>query len=151
MLVYRSTKRYPHSAGLSCAFRQWRAASHCQHLHGYALAVRVEFEATRLDGRNWVVDFGGLKTFKAWLERTFDHKTLVATDDPEIDWFREGHKRGILDLLEVPATGCERFAEMIFKEAELWLFQQDLADRCRVALVEVSEHEGNSAIVTRQA
>lgn len=36
-----------------------------------------------------VVDFGGLKELRAILEGTFDHKTVVAADDPELAWFRE--------------------------------------------------------------
>lgn len=150
-VVFRSTKTYGHNAGLSAAFRQWRAESHCRLIHGYALSVRFEFEAADLDARNWVVDFGSLKSLKGMLETTFDHKTLVASDDPEIEWFREGHRRGILDMVEVPATGCEKFAEMIFEATECWLRDNGYAPRCRVALVEVSEHEGNSAIFTRAA
>ena len=33
--LYRSTKRYSQEEGLSCCFRQWRAAhSHCRLIHG---------------------------------------------------------------------------------------------------------------------
>ena len=42
---YVSTKTYGHEVGLSCAFRQHKADSHCAKLHGYALSVKVEFEA----------------------------------------------------------------------------------------------------------
>ena len=59
MAVFRSTKTYGHEMGFSCAFRQHRADSHCRLVHGYALAFHFEFEATELDVRNWVVDFGG--------------------------------------------------------------------------------------------
>ncbi len=32
--IYRSTKSYDHSEGLSCCFRQWRAThSHCSLVH----------------------------------------------------------------------------------------------------------------------
>lgn len=148
MLTYRSTKTYGHEAGFSCAFRQWRAESHCHFVHGYALAFRLEFETTDLDARNWVVDFGSLKSFKQWLADTFDHKTVVAEDDPELAWFEEGNRRGVLDLVVVPATGCERFAEYVLGAAETWLEANGYAPRCRVALVEVREHSGNSAIVT---
>lgn len=50
-MTYKSTKLYGHEIGLSAAFRQWRAESHCRFLHGYALAVRFEFEADELDVR----------------------------------------------------------------------------------------------------
>ena len=35
--MYRSTKTYGNERGLSCAFRQWRADSHCNLIHGYSL------------------------------------------------------------------------------------------------------------------
>lgn len=146
-MKFVSTKTYGHNVGLSAAFRQWRAESHCRFLHGYSLAIRFEFEAADLDARNWVVDFGSLKSLKGWLENTFDHKTIVAEDDPEIEWFREGHKRGLLDLVVLPATGCERFAEIIFGAAEVWLADNGYSPRCRLASVEVMEHGANSAIV----
>ena len=50
-VLYRSTKLYDHNEGLSCCFRQWRAEhSHCQQVHGYALAFRFVFATDRLDG-----------------------------------------------------------------------------------------------------
>lgn len=145
-MFYRSTKTFGHNVGLSAAFRQWKAKSHCNLLHGYALEVRIEFEAEGLDERNWVVDFGSLKDLKAVLQNLFDHKTLVAEDDPEMEWFLEADKRGILDLVIVPATGCERFAEMVFKATDRWLRATGYSPRCRVAQVEVREHGANSAI-----
>lgn len=66
--IYRSTKTFGHECGFSVAFRQWRAESHCRLLHGYALAFKFTFEAEELDVRNWVVDFGALKSLKGILE-----------------------------------------------------------------------------------
>jgi len=146
-MTYISTKTYGHAVGLSCAFRQWRAKhSHCQYLHGYALSVRLEFETEDLDSRNWVVDFGGLKELKGKLEQTFDHKTVVAHDDPLMDWFVKGEELGLLDLVILDDVGCERFAEHVYHLADNWLHANDYAPRCRVSLVEVREHGANSAI-----
>lgn len=146
MPLYQSTKTYGHSLGLSSAFRQWRADSHCRFLHGYALQVKFTFQTHELDVRNWCVDFGGLKSLEQMLRDTFDHKTLVAEDDPMIATFRELHVAGLIDMVTVPATGCERFAEMIYECAEQWLVDAGFAPRCQVVSVEVSEHGGNSAI-----
>ena len=120
---YISTKTWGHDIGLSACFRQWRADSHCKYLHGYALAVRVEFEAGELDERNWVVDFGNLKSFKTLLENTFDHRLLVAEDDPERDMFQHLAQTGLARVVFVRATGCEAFAEMIYPSgaALVWL------------------------------
>ena len=147
-MSYRSTKTYGHEIGLSAAFRQWRAESHCRLLHGYSLAFRFEFEADELDCRNWVVDFGGLKGLKGMLEDNFDHKTLVAEDDPEIEWFKEAAKRGILELVVLPAAGCEKFAEFVFEATTMWLKDAGFSPRCRLVSVEVKEHGANSAIFT---
>lgn len=145
---FRSTKTYGREIGLSCAFRQWRAESHCRLIHGYAIAVHLEFEADALDENHWVVDFGALRSFRAILEDQFDHVLLVAEDDPERGWFEEAHARGIARVRVVPATGCERFAEMILAEAGNWLRDNGYAPRVRIARVEVREHGANSAIAT---
>jgi 6-pyruvoyltetrahydropterin/6-carboxytetrahydropterin synthase len=143
--MFISTKTYGHDLGLSCAFRQWRADSHCRHLHGYALAIHLEFEADELDVRNWVVDFGSLKSFKQQLVDTFDHKTLVAKDDPAYSCFEDLHRKGIIQMVDVPATGCEAFARLIFECADLWLRDAGYTPRVRVHAVEVREHGANSA------
>lgn len=145
-MTFRSTKTFGHEIGLSAAFRQWRAESHCRLIHGYALAIRLEFEAEELDVRNWVVDFGSLKSLKGMLEDTFDHKLLVAEDDPWISKFKELEKFGLAEVVVVPATGCEKFAEMIHECVEIWLKDNGYAPRCRIVSVEVSEHGANSAI-----
>jgi 6-pyruvoyltetrahydropterin/6-carboxytetrahydropterin synthase len=148
-MTYQSTKVYGHELGLSSAFRQWKANSHCSKLHGYALSVKFVFEASELDCTNWVVDFGGLRSLKGLLEDTFDHKTLVSEDDPDMEWFKEAAKRRIIDLVVVPATGCEKFAELIFECAEQWLKDAGFSPRCWLVSVEVKEHGANSAIFSR--
>ena len=148
-MTYKSTKTYGHDLGFSCAFRQWRADSHCRFVHGYALAFRFEFEADELDARNWVVDFGGLKPLKAMLEDTFDHKTVISEDDPHLEYFKQGHDMGVLDLVVVPAGGCEMFAELVYEVTEQWLKDAGFSPRCRLVSVEVKEHGSNSAIFAR--
>lgn len=146
--MYQSTKTYGAELGLSVAFRQWHADSHCRFLHGYALAIKFVFEASELDARNWVVDFGALKSLKWQLEDTFDHKTLVAEDDPEIEAFCDMHARDTINMVVVPATGCEKFAELIFGVTEVWLRDTGYTPRVRLVSVEVREHGANSAIYT---
>jgi 6-pyruvoyltetrahydropterin/6-carboxytetrahydropterin synthase len=145
-MPFKSTKTYGHEIGLSAAFRQWKAQSHCRLVHGYALAVRIVFGAVALDERNWVVDFGSLKSFKGMLENTFDHKLLVAEDDPHLAFFQQGHDIGVMEIVIVERTGCEAFAQLIYEYAELWLKDNGYASRCHVAEVEVKEHGANSAI-----
>lgn len=144
--MYRSTKTYGHNLGLSAVFRQHKANSHCNKLHGYALAFRFEFEATELDDRNWVVDFGDLKALKAMLEDTFDHKTVVAATDPELAFFQTMREHGLIDIMVTNAVGCEAFAKLAWEYADHVLKTQGYKPRVRVASVECMEHGANSAI-----
>ena len=144
---FYSGKTYSHATGHSCAFRQWRADSHCNLIHGYALQFELKFGG-ELDERNWIVDFGGLKPLKNWLAEMFDHTYLVAEDDPELETFKQLQEKNLVDLRIVPATGCERFAEMVFDFAQDLV--NDLTDcRCWVKEVTVREHGHNSATVER--
>jgi 6-pyruvoyltetrahydropterin/6-carboxytetrahydropterin synthase len=146
---FLSTKTFGHEIGLSAAFRQWRAESHCRLIHGYALAIKFTFGCTDLDVRNWVVDFGSLKSLKQRLEDTFDHKLLVAEDDPHLEVFQDLGRMGLADIVIVPATGCERFAELILESTDVWLKDAGYYPRCWVESVEVREHGANSAIAIR--
>ena len=144
---FYSGKTYSHATGHSCAFRQWRADSHCNLIHGYALQFELKFGG-ELDERKWIVDFGGLKPLKNWLAEMFDHTYLVAEDDPELETFKQLQEKNLVDLRIVPATGCERFAEMVFDFAQDLV--EDLTDgRCWVQEVTVREHGHNSATVER--
>lgn len=143
---YQSTKLFNHDRGFSCAFRQWRAQSHCRLIHGYALAFKFVFESDTLDIRNWVVDFGGMKDLEQILRDNFDHTTIIAEDDPHIEYFRQGHEAGVLRLVEFPAGGCEKFAEYVFSVTEQWLKDAGYP-HVTLKMVEVSEHGANSARV----
>lgn len=159
MAKFYSTKTYGNDRGLSCAFRQWRSThSHCSLLHGYSIGVRIVFECETLDERNWVMDFGGLDKFKAWLNHMFDHTLLVAEDDPHLETFQQlnaiggGYKDlGLSDLRIVPGVGCERFSELAYNKLAEMLDEdrkngQLLNKTVRVKSVEVFEHGANSAI-----
>lgn len=143
-MKYLSTKKF--ETGFSCAFRQWKAESHCKLIHGYALSFKFVFEADELDYRNWVVDFGSLKSLKGILEDTFDHTTVIAENDPHLEYFKEGEKLGVLRLVVIPDGGCEKFAEYVYEVADTWLSDNGYKPRCQLVSVEVSEHGANSAI-----
>lgn len=153
MLQFSSTKTYTHEEGLSCCFRQWRAKdTHCQYLHGYALKVQIEFWSLKLDDRNWVVNFGDMKDIKAWLKETFDHKTVIAEDDPALKVFQDmnrsqGPGGKLVQLVVLPHVGMEKFAEHIFFFAEEWLKERGYDKRVCVHHVAIWEHATNSATV----
>ena len=144
-MAYRSTKTYGHNIGLSACFRQPNAKSHCKLLHGYSLAFKFTFEATELDDNNWVVDFGGLKRLKKWLEDNFDHKVVLDEMDPNLHHFHVLEDAGLCELNIVNGVGVEMFAKHAWTYANK-LVSEMTDGRCRCIEVECSEHGANSAI-----
>lgn len=104
------------------------------------------FEAWELDRHGWVIDFGSLKQIKAMLVRTYDHRTVICWDDPELSRFRELQKAGVCDLTVMDAVGCEAFAAQVFKFIDLWLDAAGQKPRVRCVSVECREHGANSAV-----
>lgn len=150
---FACSKTYTHATGLSCVFRQHRAKSHCRFLHGYALQVKLIFQCDERDDNGWVIDFGSLKPVKEWLTLTFDHRTLMAIDDPQIKVYEDLARRELIQLTRVERTGCEGFAEMIFDHVDRFLsYEHEIRARnVRVSSVEVKEHETNGAICYRKS
>jgi len=134
----------------SAAFRQWRSThSHCQYIHGYNLTADITFEADELDERNWVADFGGLKDLKKTLEHTFDHKLVVAADDPQLDLLKQLDEAGVAQVVVLQAgVGCERFAEFVLKTADTFI-DEATDGRVRVKSVQINEHDKNFATCHR--
>jgi len=146
-MKYRSIKTYGTDLGLSCCFRQWRAEhSHCSLLHGYSIGVRLTFEADILDKNNWAYDFGNCKWIKDFLVDTFDHKTIVAEDDPKKLLFKDLEMAGVLKLTILPSTGCEKFAEYIYEYVSAHLLS---SDRVQLISCEVFEHGANSGVMLK--
>lgn len=143
--VLRSTKTYDHSEGLSCCFRQWRSASHCRLIHGYALAFRFVFAARELDECNWCFDFGAMKPVRTWLHEMFDHTMLVSRDDPQVFKFAELAEAGLIKLKILPSVGCEAVSAFVFEYVAEFVAAQT-KNRVWLESVEVREHGGNSAI-----
>ena len=136
----------------SAAFRQWKAThSHCQYIHGYNLTADVTFETDQLDDKNWCADFGGFKDLKFMLANTFDHKLVVAGDDPQLDLFKTLDIAGVAQLVILPGgVGCERFAEFVLKTADTFIDESTLG-RVRVKSVQINEHGDNFATCYRQS
>ena len=151
MPKYQSTKIFD---GFSCCFRQWKAKStHCRFLHGYGISFKVTFEG-KLDERNWVWDFGGMKRAKtkidglqpkAWMDYMFDHTVIIAKDDPEIEFFNTLNDCGVIQLREIEATGAEKFSEFIFHKLNNFV-KKETNERVHIVKVEFMEHGKNSAI-----
>ena len=151
-MKYRSTKTFREIGPV--AYRQWRADSHCKYLHGYALSFHFEFESDTLDVRNWVVDYGSLKTLKVKLEEWFDHTLLIAEDDPAREQLEALGKAGLAQPVFVERTGCEGLATFLMDYIEeYWLPENGYKTTDREVVcsrVEVRETRANMAYITRE-
>lgn len=144
---YTSTKEY-HDA-FPCAYRQWRADSHCNMIHGYSFSMKFYFGTDHLDVRNWAADYGGLKELKKILEDQFDHTLLVASDDPELETFKMLQEKKMAKLTILPKLGCEGLADMLYKYVN-GVYIPDMwgpgeAERLWCYRVEVRETQSNMA------
>lgn len=142
MSKYISTKNF---IGFPCTHRQWAAESHCRFVHGYSRSFYFEFEASELTKEGWVVDFGGLKDVKAWLDYMFDHTFLASHDDPKLDLFKEMDKEGIIQLRVLPNAGMEGTAHFVYEKVNE-MIKEKTNGRAWVTRVECRENEKNSAI-----
>ena len=145
MAKYISTKTYKQLGPV--AYRQWRADSHCNMIHGYALSFHFEFESDTLDVRNWVMDFGGLKPLKDLLEDWFDHTLLVAQDDPMREHLLDLGRNRLAKITEVEKTGCEGIADFLYEYVNtIFLPGYGEKDRIWCSRVEVRETDSNMAM-----
>lgn len=142
MAIFYSTKRFK---GFPCTHRQWKAVSHCKFVHGYSREFYFEFAAKELTQEQWVVDFGGLKDVKNWLEYMFDHTFLVAEDDPFFTNFKNLDKAGVIQMRTLPNVGMEGTAEFVYNHVNQ-MIQEQTDGRAWVTKIEVRENEKNSAI-----
>ena len=76
--------------------------------------------------------------------REFDHKTLVASDDPALPEFKKLSDNDVIDMVIVDATGAEMFAKMAMDYSSK-IIEEIYGDRCWVESVTVREHGSNSA------
>lgn len=148
-MIYKYTSTKEFVDAFPCAYRQWKADSHCNLIHGYAFSMKFYFGTNDLDVRNWVADYGGLKELKEVLQSQFDHTTLVAEDDPELSWYKEGAEHGVMKLTILPKLGCEGLADMLYKYVN-GVYIPDMwgpgeANRLWCYRVEVRETQSNMA------
>ena len=144
---YTSTKTYTNIA--PCAYRQHRADTHCNKIHGYAFSFHFEFESDELDVRNWVTDYGGLRPLKEQLEDWFDHTLLLAQDDPQYAEIKRLGEIGLAKITEVEATGCEALAAFLYEWVNtIFLPNSGDGERVWCARVEVRETPSNMAYVS---
>jgi 6-pyruvoyltetrahydropterin/6-carboxytetrahydropterin synthase len=150
--MYYSTKKF---GPISTGHRQWRAAeirdsSRCAWAHGYGRYVELTFAASELDARGWVVDFGGLRNVKSFLDHEWDHRLLLSSDDPLLAEFLALDKLGgcnvnVMDVTKGWGPGIEQSCKFVYDHIEPLITKQT-EGRCTIAKVQIWEHEKNTAI-----
>tara|TARA_Y100001951_G_C11241663_1_gene240876 strand:- start:50 stop:550 length:501 start_codon:yes stop_codon:yes gene_type:complete len=143
---FTSTKRF---GPISVGHRQWRDKGHCKFAHGYGRYVEFTFACEELDDKGWVMDFGGLKDVKKRIEKEWDHRMLIASDDPLLDIFKELHgKNGVdLNIMNVElgwGPGIEASCKFMYDTISTIITVQT-DGRVWIKKVQIWEHENNSA------
>ena len=69
----------------------------------------------------------------------------IENTSPELETFKKLNEKGLIQLVIIPAVGCEKFAEYIYEKINPIIKEQS-DDKVRIMSVEVREHESNSAI-----
>ena len=142
-MKFKSTKRF---GPISTGHRQWKHKGHCSYVHGYGRYVRLTFEASELDERGWVMDFGDLKDIKRWIEAEWDHKVLIASDDPLLQQLKELESHGGILLNVLPDgyyPGIEESCRYLYDMLSP-MIQKKTNNRVVITRVEIWEHENNS-------
>ena len=143
-MKYKSSKRF---GPITTGHRQWRDKGHCSYVHGYGRYVRLTFEATELDERGWVMDFGDLRDVKSWIESEWDHRTLIAADDPVIPELKALEKVGGINLNILPKgylPGIEESCRYLYDRLNP-VIQRKTNNRVEITRVEIWETEKNQA------
>ena len=147
-MAYKSTKKL---GPISVGHRQWKDQGHCAWVHGYGRYIQFTFEG-ELDHRQWVMDFGDQRDVKQWLEDQWDHRLLLASDDPHISDFEKMHELGtmninIMDVTKGWGPGIEASCKFVFDHVSP-LIDKKTEGRVKLVQVEIWEHERNSAVYT---
>ena len=147
-MKYKSSKRF---GPITTGHRQWRDKGHCSYVHGYGRYVRLTFEAIELDERGWVMDFGDLKDVKSWIESEWDHRTLIAADDPAIPELKTLEEVGGINLNILPEgylPGIEESCRYLYDKLNP-VIQRKTNNRVEITRVEIWETEKNQAEYVR--
>jgi 6-pyruvoyltetrahydropterin/6-carboxytetrahydropterin synthase len=72
----------------------------CSHLHGHNGRVLITIEASELDGRGMVLDFGDIKrVVSTWIDEHLDHQMVLRRDDPAVPMLKQlGEPMFLMDV-----------------------------------------------------
>ncbi|KDM90808.1 6-carboxytetrahydropterin synthase [Photobacterium galatheae] len=135
---------------LPCSHRAWAQQGKCSFLHGYERVFTIEFGCNELEkDTGFVIDFGAMKTIRALLQDQFDHTTVIAENDPELELFQALSEKQIIDLRVMHHPGMEGAAEWVFHNVDA-LVKRQTNHRVHVLKVEARESRKNAVTFTPQ-
>lgn len=120
-------------------------SGHCRFIHGHNWTIEAQFIALETDENGFVMDFGKLKSFRAFLETEFDHALVLSETDPllaAVEKFTAEH--GIENIKTVPDCSCEGLANLFFK-ALTRIVHEETQGRACVKSLTLHEDSKNSA------
>jgi 6-pyruvoyltetrahydropterin/6-carboxytetrahydropterin synthase len=133
-------------ADIPFAHRQHRHSGHCAFIHGHNWSLTFTFACREPDENGFVVDFGGLKFIRLWIEKNLDHACLFNADDPMKEVLFEAAPT-VWKAVVVPNCSCEGLAQWVFQSVDP-LVREQTGDRVWLAAVEVGEDTRNAARYT---
>lgn len=137
------SKRWP---SVPFAHRAPLHDGHCRLIHGHNWVIEATFEALRLDGNGFVVDFGKLREFKQWVDENFDHALVLSENDPALAQLKICLK-DFAEIRVVQNCSCEGLALTFFNVLDA-IVQRISDGRAHVHSLTLFEDEKNSATVT---
>ena len=143
-MIFQSSKRI---GPITTGHRQHKDNGHCSFVHGYGRYVEFTFACNARDERGWVMDFGNLKSVRKWLEREWDHRLLVAHDDPQIPLLEVLNDHGVAYLKIMPkeyGPGIEDSCRYVY-DCINPMITEKTNNRVWIEKVRVYEHENNWA------
>ena len=100
------------------AHRLFHHEGTCRNLHGHTYRAVVTIEGPACAPSFMVIDFGKLKTsVGAWIDRTWDHATLLNKRDPLVQVFLDSFPAMRLSILEKEPT-AEYMCTVLFGVVE---------------------------------
>ena len=143
-MVFTSSKKI---GPISTGHRQWKDNGHCSFVHGYGRYVELTFACEERDEKGWVMDFGDLRDVKKLIEEEWDHRLLIAEDDPLLEDFKQLHEKGGVNLNIMPkeyGPGIEDSCKYIYDKVAP-IISLKTQDRVWIENIRIYEHDNNWA------
>ena len=132
------------------AHRQPLHTGHCSKIHGHNWSIIIEFEAAQLDENGFVVDFGNLKYFKAFIDEYLDHACLFSKGDSRVQDLAQSEFKDLFKILWVDNASCEGIALFLYQEFSRLLKAHE-GDRVSIRSLKLYEDEKNFVSYTPEA